>query len=261
MDTLYYWRKSKRRANFGDYIGSYLFQKITSRPSKDRREDEPHWVTVGSLLGNQHVNELSHVWGSGILTTGACFPRPAIIHAVRGPYSAQRCQAQGYPVPKVQGDPALLLPRFYKPKGLRQDVIGIIFHHRHKIPSGPVPPGLRYISLVHPDGDDILFEAVLESIATCRAVASSSLHGLIVAHAYGIPALWCAFPETYHCDNIKFLDYYHALGVTAVQDPRLVTSPDSNKTLWQTWIQEYPQPTVKAITDCARQLWVSCPFR
>ena len=33
-------------------------------------------------------------------------------------------------------------------------------------------------------------EGTIEQICKCKFILSSSLHGIILAHAYGIPALW-----------------------------------------------------------------------
>jgi hypothetical protein len=45
-------------------------------------------------------------------------------------------------------------------------------------------------------------------------VISTSLHGLIVSHSYGIPALWISFKEKdLFGDNIKFLDYFSSVKI------------------------------------------------
>ena len=56
-------------------------------------------------------------------------------------------------------------------------------------------------------------ESGVERVARCRAVVSSSLHGLITAHAYGIPAVPVSFGDRLYGDNVKFLDYALSVGV------------------------------------------------
>ena len=55
------------------------------------------------------------------------------------------------------------------------------------------------------------WERVLEHICSCRAVVSSSLHGLVCADAYGIPNVWLdefALEE----GHFKFRDYFASQG-------------------------------------------------
>lgn len=257
--ALYYWRKNATTANFGDYVGPYLFWKITGNRPRQRQPHRAHWVTVGSLLSPQHINAESRVWGSGILKARARFPRPSSIAAVRGPYSRQRCLAQGYSCPEVYGDPALLLPRVYRPRPqrMRYDV-GIVLHHQEK-PPPKVPAGVCYITLLHRDGDNRAFESIIDRMCSCRCVASSSLHGIIVAHAYGIPAAWCQFGKRVGPDNIKFLDYYHGLGLKQVSTPLVAENAIRwTAVQWCRAIQAFPQPVFPVNTEA---LWKSCPFR
>jgi pyruvyltransferase len=255
--ALYYWRKSSRVANFGDYAGPYLYAKITGRRARTRLEGEHHWVTVGSLMSYQHLTPHSRVWGSGMLRAGARFPRPLSIAAVRGPFTRQRCLAQGYTCPAVYGDPALLLPRLYQPAVHKRYHVGIILHHR-EVPPTIIPPGICYITLTHADGDDQAFERVIDQIAKCRLIASSSLHGIIVAHAYGIPALWCQFAKPVGPDTVKFLDYYHGIGVTEVTAPIIVGTATWDWRQWRHAIKGYPQPSFPIDTTA---IWQSCPYR
>jgi len=44
-------------------------------------------------------------------------------------------------------------------------------------------------------------------------VISSSLHGLIIAHAYNIPAIWVRLGNRLYGDNIKFRDYLLSVGI------------------------------------------------
>ena len=57
-------------------------------------------------------------------------------------------------------------------------------------------------------------ETVIDRIASCDCIASSSLHGLIVSHAYGVPAVWIKFRDLPSGDDVKFHDYYLSLGLT-----------------------------------------------
>lgn len=59
------------------------------------------------------------------------------------------------------------------------------------------------------------FDDMIRFITDCELVASSSLHGIIVAEALGVPARWVKFPgaKTHSTEgNFKYNDYYSATG-------------------------------------------------
>ena len=65
-------------------------------------------------------------------------------------------------------------------------------------------------------------EIVIEQINSCKRTLSSSLHGIIVSHAYGIPSLWCKLGVTpLSGDNIKFEDYFSSVNITPYKDLKL----------------------------------------
>ena len=50
-------------------------------------------------------------------------------------------------------------------------------------------------------------DRVVREIASCAAVLSTSLHGLIVADAYDIPAAWATLAPDLMGGTFKFHDY------------------------------------------------------
>ena len=61
--------------------------------------------------------------------------------------------------------------------------------------------------------DDI--DTVTENITSCGYTVSSSLHGLIVSHAYNVPSLWVNFSDDKLVgDNIKFKDYFSSVDIS-----------------------------------------------
>src|SRR5207248_7521346 len=110
----------------------------------------------------------------------------------------------------VYGDPALLLPRLYRPPAVVRHGVGVVAHYAAKPRlerRWPNSLGVRLIDVQDP------IESVIDQIASCEVVASSSLHGLIVSHAYGVPALWVKFRDLPHEDDSKFHDYHLSLGL------------------------------------------------
>ncbi len=66
--------------------------------------------------------------------------------------------------------------------------------------------------LIDPSGEPL---SVVRAIGACERVASQSLHGLIVADAYGIPAVWVGPSEAMIGGRCKFDDHF-----TAMQEAR-----------------------------------------
>jgi exopolysaccharide biosynthesis predicted pyruvyltransferase EpsI len=54
---------------------------------------------------------------------------------------------------------------------------------------------------------------ILDQISSCELVVTSSLHGLICAHAYGIPTVWAKSINPLIGDNVKFYDYFQSVNL------------------------------------------------
>lgn len=164
-------------------------------------------TSVGSIIG--WSSGFRTVWGSGILYYNERINNGKFL-AVRGQYTQRRLRNLGYEVPDVLGDPALLLPIIFNPKVEKKYKLGIIPHHTHtkSLASLGKEQDVLVIDLL----DDV--EVVIKKILTCESVISTSLHGLIVAHAYGIPALWYEYRQiAWHGSDVKFLDYFSSVDI------------------------------------------------
>jgi Polysaccharide pyruvyl transferase. len=176
----------------------YDFRRI-SKPELN----EPVLLCVGSILSRSKPN--CKIWGAGFMNNYE-HSGGGEVYALRGPYSSDKMQAEGYTGCHVFGDPALLLPIVYNPIISEKRTCAIIPHisefHRflHEYQDEKI------IKL----DDDI--ELVINEICSSEYVLSTSLHGIIISHAYGIPALW--IKESYiHTDGIKFDDYLASVGI------------------------------------------------
>lgn len=164
-------------------------------------------ISVGSIIA--WGSGKRKVWGSGILFENDKISN-GTFYAVRGKYSQERLAELGYQVPEVTGDPALLLPLVYNPEVEKENKLGIVPHHTQFEHFAPYQEqhGIKVINLL----DDI--ERVIDHILSCQYIISSSLHGLIVAQAYGIPALWYYYPHiNWYGEDIKFLDYLSSVDI------------------------------------------------
>lgn len=186
--------------NFGDALTPWLLTQMGVVPKLASSEDA-QLVGVGSILELLQPGFRGHVWGSGLLLGDPVDLPYAQWGAVRG---ALTMRAQGLS-DVATGDPGLLVSRFL-PKVQVSHQVGVVPHHAHK--EGDFwkkfvaeHPGVKVIDPVGQPTD------VIREIASCEAILTTSLHGLITADSYGIPALWLDIVDELPGGRFKFLDY------------------------------------------------------
>lgn len=254
-----FWSATDERPNFGDMIGPYLYRALTGREPRRvlprNRSLRTVTLTVGSIL--RWVQDDSIVWGSGIIARDDVFPEPHATHAVRGPLSRQRYVEMGYDCPEVYGDPAILLPRLYTPTIARSGgVLGVIPHYGDAWIAAERFGGQTAIEVI-----DVLqpVEQVVDRILRCDQVVSSSLHGIVVAQSYGIPAAWLRLSDRLVGDDVKFADYMMS---TAIADWPSPTLPDRSidAASLRRHVEEWPQPKLETLERMQTKLLATCPF-
>lgn len=187
--------------NFGDSLNPWLIKKITGEDVcfvDSSEADCDKFMLVGSILA--HAKNRCIVWGCGLGSLQEDVKPEAAIHMVRGPISAKKCPHLVF----AQGDPALLVPYYYHPRGNRNIYrLGVIPHYVDQE---------RFFDLF--SGHDVKFinicdsvEQVVEDVWSCSHILSSSLHGLIIADALHKPTRWVKFTNKLSGDGSKFLDY------------------------------------------------------
>lgn len=196
-----------QKENYGDLLSLYLLKKLTNEkiewyhPKKEKKCK--NYFCIGSILN--FCNESSIVWGSGIINRDHHIA-PAKFLAVRGPLSRARILEMGMDCPEVYGDPALLLPTIYSPDIPKKYKLGVIPHYTEFGRAKEIFDKTKDIKVVNLFTNNI--EYTTDEILKSELVLSSSLHGLIVAHAYGIPAVWIKIADKLFGDDTKFKDYY-----------------------------------------------------
>jgi pyruvyltransferase len=175
-------------------------------------------ISIGSILEEATANSV--VWGSGLGSKDIKI-KGGEFRAVRGPLSQKRLTELGFNAPDAIGDPAILLPLIYpnNNKGIT-NIVGIIPHKSDfkKISTDLLKTddkNLLIIDLTDPD-----LEQNIDNFLSCDYILSSSLHGLIVAHAYGIPALWFEEGKLFG-DGSKFDDYFLSVGILSYEPLKL----------------------------------------
>ncbi|HEX4688263.1 MAG TPA: polysaccharide pyruvyl transferase family protein [Nocardioides sp.] len=192
--------------NFGDLMSPWLIAKMTGREVA-WTDSSPHYLAIGSVLNTSNPNSL--VWGAGAfgVENGQRFCADATYTAVRGPLSRARLVARDIPCPEVYGDPALLAPAYFAPQVKKSHKYGIVTRWSDRTwHQAKIGDGVRLIDLA---SDDV--EGVIEAMLTCRRIVTGSLHGLIIADAYGIPSAWVRSRTTYG-GPYKFFDYFATVG-------------------------------------------------
>lgn len=191
----------------------WLIEKVAHRRipySNPIDTNGKHLFAIGSIL--QYANSDSYIWGSGYISQKSkSKQKPKQVCAVRGPLTAKRLN-ELYDLSEkiVQTDPAILVRRYVAPylNYKSEFKIGIIPHYvdyelvnksKHEIDSSN-------INVISVETDNIVHFA--REIASCEMIISSSLHGLIISEALGVPAAWVEFSDNVVGNGFKFADYY-----------------------------------------------------
>ncbi|MEP7764631.1 polysaccharide pyruvyl transferase family protein [Sanguibacter sp. 25GB23B1] len=210
-----------RKDNFGDLLGPYVVEKVVRthdgltpypvprRLPPGRRPRTGHLLTIGSVMHFARTGDT--VWGTGV--NGKIHPdvyrfTTLDVRAVRGLHTQRFLTERGIDVPDVYGDPALLLPH------LDPRVTTWAADKRHTL---AVIPNLNEVAdwqdhpaFVDPRGS---LDTIIERLARSERVVSSSLHGLIISEALGIPV---ALVRSRAEPSFKYDDYVSGTGRTDI---------------------------------------------
>ncbi|WP_277454057.1 polysaccharide pyruvyl transferase family protein [Janibacter sp. DB-40] len=213
------------RRNFGDAAGPWLVERLTGRtPVNSRRvkHDGSTLLSVGSIVAFLNRDHAS-IWGSGLMRPLAEDRLKRLqglddvtVHAVRGRATADELRRKlNWQVPDVYGDPALLLPRFYTPRvsSLSAGSTVVVPHYSHAKHFAPATTddALHVVDV----GQGL--ERVVDDIASADRCISTSLHGIIVAQAYGVPWVWLRLDDDQlGGDQFKFNDFFSTLAEESV---------------------------------------------
>jgi pyruvyltransferase len=246
-----FWCRIPSRPNFGDALTPWLIRRLTGHhPTFVRPEDPRHkYFVTGSIMS--YAGAHCSVWGCGIMNRLDYISPAAKLLAVRGPLTRARAIKCGAQCPEVYGDPALLLPRFYRRPPDERRVAGVMPHFSDMPRLAAAWRPSKELRLIDPQNP---VEKVIDQIASCELVVSSSLHGIIASHAYGVPAVWVKFRDLQGGDDSKFYDYFYSIGQESMTPLRLEYDKIDPTELI---IHASPPPTGFDLEP----LWRACPFR
>ena len=203
--------------NVGDAWVAYLYRKLTGKLPVWAKPQESGYVLGGSVLN--HAGPHTICWGAGLASLRDEVHPDADIRSFRGPLSRTIAMASGNMGPEIYGDSSMIAPDLLSTrrngKPLRQPLhkLGVIPHyvdmqrtwawHQDAQDTG----GVKLINVFAP------VEEFIEEVNSCTRIVSSSLHGLVFAHAYGIPALWVKISDSIGGDGSKYRDHLMAMGM------------------------------------------------
>jgi pyruvyltransferase len=226
------------KGNFGDLLGPATVLRLLEQHFQcDSSEIKNHDIASDGYPKNDgkclfHLGSVMHfvrpgdsVWGTGI--NPLRLPRyrgitlnltKVTFYSVRGPdtlkfiqQDASRSDVASLPF----GDPGFLIPFLYPkfmPKTTQESVGNKRFcfiphaQDRHRV----LPPGIQVIPVSQQ------WTKVVEVVSSsCTHVAASSLHGMIIADAMGLPSLWFQWinSKTDRTEGaFKYVDYLKSVG-------------------------------------------------
>lgn len=197
-----YWWSAQ---NFGDTLTPIILRHFLPQMKIElaQRGEEGKLLGIGSIMAALKKGDI--VWGSGSNRPSATYDGAGCTFlAVRGPLT--RAQIKNAVVPEVYGDPAILLPMMYKPTVAKTHKIGYLPHYVDKNLIPELQEGEKYIDI---QAD---WQTVIKEVLSCEIIVASSLHGIICAEAYGVPAVWVSYSDKIRGGDFKYQDYFLGTG-------------------------------------------------
>lgn len=209
----------KRPHNLGDSLAIPICEFFLEK--RGLRLDQPvngkrQFFSIGS--GGLSSFADGTLWGTGTLFDGLrgawwekywdANHRKLDIRAVRGPLTRQIFLKLGHNCPEIYGDPGILMPLIYTPEHIDKNHLneyGIVPQHVNETEVRKYIPEDKIISMNTND-----YKNVIDKICSCKMIYTSSLHGIILAEAYGVPAVF--YRGLPNIIDHKYKDYYASTG-------------------------------------------------
>lgn len=230
--NLYYWDGV---SNLGDILSEYIIRKISENnvviknpfikkmgylnqffrnligiensysyyKERKLKHNEEILFAIGSIL--DFAPPKSIIWGSGFRE----YDSKRDVHkvyAVRGNFTKKLLGKKDENI--VIGDPGVLMPLIYPlPNKLESSKICFIPHYLEK--NQFEQSNINNYTILDIKTTNI--EHFVDNLTSYEYILSSSLHGIIIAHAYGKKALWIKNGFVGSSD-FKYFDYFSSLG-------------------------------------------------
>lgn len=173
---IYYW---KERENFGDRLSSLLLEKFAHLSSEWSVPEQAQLVMCGSVLEHLPQAFRGVIAGAGKLHEKSVIEFVhAKILALRGPLTAKGIKGN-----YVLADPGLLADELVERVDKQYD-LGIVAHWTDKKLELNTEFKKYHPKIIRVSDHPL---KVVREIGLCKKIVSSSLHGIILADAFGIP--------------------------------------------------------------------------
>jgi pyruvyltransferase len=201
--TVYYYKRFNRIDNVGDLLSPIIVDMVKDHLNiVNVKHITKRMFAIGSVITAAKSDMV--VWGSGVHYEDSIIPKFDLdIRAIRGPLSREKLIQSGFKCPEYYGDPALLLPLFYKPNIEKEYDYTLIPHFFKDEEINPIFKENQITTLTSD------WKGFIDRIASSKYIISGSLHGIIIAEAYGVPAILIDLLDG---DMFKYKDYYYSTG-------------------------------------------------
>lgn len=203
--------------NFGDSLSRVITILMLARRAmtlEDEAVRPARMLAIGSVM--HMARDGDTIWGSGIngkVKDNLHRFNTLDVRAVRGPLTRNYLRKRGIVTPEVYGDPGLLITQLAGERFAR-DVnpkkIGFLpnINDLQECLRWKLPPDVELISPAQS------WHKCVQAINECALIVGSSLHGIIVAEAFGIPARYVRVSSEEKL--LKYEDYYEGTGRSQV---------------------------------------------
>ncbi len=219
--------------NAGDIFAVNIIKYFYPGLQPENCSTGPRLLCVGSI-GHKVENGdvLCGVGSKEVLARPEVSRDSVLVHALRGPISHQILEKDGFDTSAVAwyGDPGLIISELLEPCDPQKGRVIFVPHYRERGDVASILP--KGIEVVDIDADPLV---VGRKIQQAELVYSSSLHGIIFAHALGRPVKMVV-PATEEPLS-KFEDYYLGVGLKmptplgSIADANFTSAPNSPATL------------------------------
>ena len=195
--------------NMGDWLSPYILHKLTGFSVAYSSANDSRLVALGSV--GRYIRDHHTVWGTGISTNETALNPNANYIAVRGPHTAKALTNSGGRKVDIFGDPGILMKDIFSPVKLKNTGFryGFVRHFIHQDVPLTFEDGIEDLNILVSSVCSI--ENFVSRLASYDAVLTTSLHVIILCHAYRIPCRLVTLKSevrSVHGDGIKYKDFY-----------------------------------------------------